>query len=174
MPWEKYIDNILFVVIGMNNDIDSRDENKQTPLMHAVYKNDAEMIEFAKRIMFNSSEKQRIVYRELLKNYCTPLDLDNPKALVLADNVSQLKIVISQNKSFDINKPDALGRTLIMYAHSVEMVEYLLSQGADVTLHDKFGKTALDYANDKTRGIILAQVNYLALKQNSIKNRKNK
>lgn len=54
------------------------------------------------------------------------------------------------DKKFDINYIDSLGNTFLMYAaanNNLQVVKFLIKNGADVFIKDKKGKVALDDAN---------------------------
>ena len=79
----------------------------------------------------------------------------------LADNLEVVRLFVQAGMSVNATD-DGVGRTVLQYAAwgggSLELVEYLVGQGADVTAKDTGGYTALHLAEEEGR---LAVVKYL-------------
>lgn len=74
-----------------------------------------------------------------------------------ARGITEIVCKLLGDRSVDITN-ERTGATLLMYgarSGNIYLVNYLISQGADVSIRNLFGRTALDYAKDRNRSEII-------------------
>jgi len=79
-------------------------------------------------------------------------------AAILSGDVENIVQAVKRVKRQEINERDRYGCTALMYAANlgnVELVKALLSRGADKTVKDAHGKTAIEYAMMKHCGVVI-------------------
>ena len=116
-------------------------------------------------------QKQFAIHQACIKGQiqeATALLADNPRLATRRDDDDRLPLhwaashnrltvveLLAETPSFDVDAPDGAGWTALMMAASLpegdgdDMVDVLLSKGADVTLTNRNGQTALHFAASK-------------------------
>ena len=168
----------MLIEVGMllnsGADVNKESEYGETPLMLAAYNGDLEMMS----LLLNSGANLNLadihgrtavmaaVFSGNIRVLKLLLDLDAPVNIsetrcrktksVFIDTyghkVSLWEIFQNQEKYSDVSVKIRTGKTTLMYAvekGNMEMVELLLSRGADIDARDKIGKTPLSYASEK-------------------------
>eukprot|EP01083_Nonionella_stella_P148103 468296_1 len=83
---------------------------------------------------------------------------------------TQYIISLIDNKTLSVNDVGAGGETLLHYAAvcgAYEIVQLCISLGADITLQNNIGHTALDYADDEGHHAIKQLLHFAAMKANT-------
>ena len=141
----SYIDIIKYL-INKGSDLNHRDIYGWTSIYYAIeYGATIQIIELLLR---NGSDVRNLsnIGNSVLQIACKRRSLDVIKVLFDLNKITKLTI----------NIPDNFGTTSLIEAtnrNNFDIVDFLLNNGADPSLKDKSGKTALKYAFDKASRI---------------------
>ena len=141
----SYIDIIKYL-INKGSDLNHRDIYGWTSIYYAIeYGATIQIIELLLR---NGSDVRNLsnIGNSVLQIACKRRSLDVIKVLFDLNKITKLTI----------NIPDNFGTTSLIEAtnrNNFDIVDFLLNNGADPSLKDKSGKTALKYAIDKASRI---------------------
>lgn len=124
--------------------VDGLDANGWTPLMHAIAKNQSQMVGFLLGQGANPNFRDDLGWTPLiLAAYHSRLDL--------------IQFLVANGA--DVNARTNKGTTALISAAgagNMEIVRLLIADGADLQIKDAEGKRALDYAREKQRDAVVA------------------
>ena len=121
------------ILIKNNADINTKNYKGETPLRKAISHNHYDLVRF---LLLHSPKLSYNEIVDILFQSIKNADLD------------LLSIVLKKNPSF-INIKDETGKTLLINAiltNNINMVNFLLTNGADINMPDEYGITPIMYA----------------------------
>jgi len=169
---------VVKLLLAKGSDIDDQDDMGLSPLMMAVVSEKPEIVELllergASMVLLNKKGETALDLCLAKPNHNCLAILSSkapkmsPEIRLLhaaqAGNVKDVLAILDEGKGVDVDAADSTGRTALMLsarAGHEETCKVLLSRGADVTLRDKEGLSALMWAlqsNKKVCASLLAR-----------------
>jgi ankyrin repeat protein len=137
--WPNY-DEIQDLIDLRLVQLDGRDKHGLAPLHYIARLNDGKLARMLLKEDANIDVKSGETDRYRIKKGMTPLHV----AVKEDNSIASLFIKMGA----DINATDDLGNTVLFYTNNDKMLNFLLKNGADKNIKNKYNKTAWDELSD--------------------------